>query len=249
MTRQAVVLVGGRGTRLGHLTAEVPKPLMPVAGRPFLAHLLLQLTAHDFRDIVLLAGYRADRIRAALGDGAALGARLTHRVEDRPLGTGGALAAAADVLAPDFLLVNGDTLFDFDLADFTARITPEPWLVRMALRAVPDTARYGAVEYSEVGVTRFVEKSESGGHGVINAGYYWMRRDAIAIIPPAPASLERDVLPQLVARGLVQGITFPGAFIDIGTPQDLGRAETIVRRFAGAATPGHEVSPRTTPGA
>lgn len=249
MTRQAVVLVGGRGTRLGHLTAELPKPLMPVAGRPFLAHLLLQLSAHDFRDIVLLAGYRADQIHAALGDGAALGVRLTHRVEDRPLGTGGALAAAANVLAPGFLLVNGDTLFDFDLADFTARVTREPWLVRMALHAVPDTARYGAVECSEEGVTQFVEKSESGGQGVINAGYYWMRRDIVATIPPAPASLERDVLPRLVACGLVQGITFPGSFIDIGTPQDLARAETIVGRFAGAAPPAHSVSPHTLPDA
>lgn len=228
MGLQAVILVGGRGTRLGDLTRDLPKPLMPVAGRPFLAHLVRQLARHGFDDIVLLAGYRADRIREALGDGRELGVRLTHMVEDEPLGTGGALATAAPALADSFLLVNGDTMFDFDVTAFVTATTAEPWLVRLALCRVPDTGRYGAVQCNGDRVVRFAEKADSTGEGVINAGYYWMRRQVIDAVPPPPASLERDVLPALVARGLVYGLPFPGQFIDIGTPEDLARADSVV---------------------
>ncbi len=225
MARQAVILVGGRGTRLGALTDKVPKPLLPIDGRPFLEHLVRQLARHGFDDIVLLEGYRADQVRQALGDGAVLGVRLTHVVEDSPLGTGGALSAAAPVLAGEFLLVNGDTFFDFDLAAFVEAATPEPWLIRLALCWVPDTSRFGAVECDGPRVRRFAEKADSTGPGWINAGYYWMRRSAIDEFPAPPSSLEHDVLPGLADRGLVGGLAFVGSFVDIGTPRGLAEAE------------------------
>lgn len=225
MGRQAVILAGGRGRRLGALTDRVPKPLLPVDGRPFVEHLVRQLARHGFDDVVLLEGYRAGQIREALGDGVALGVRLTHVVEDRPLGTGGALAAAAPALAERFLLVNGDTYFDFDLRAFVEAATPEPWLIRLALCWVPDTARFGAVDCVGPKVSRFAEKADSTGPGWINAGYYWACRSVIDEIPAPPASLEHDVLPGLAARGLVGGLAFVGSFVDIGTPQGLAEAE------------------------
>src|SRR5579859_3815373 len=112
---QALILAGGVGTRLRPLTLTIPKPVVPLAGRPHLAHMIDWLRGHGVDDVILASGFMADGVRAVLGDGAELGVRLRYVEEPKPLGTGGALKFAADLLADRFLMLNGDVLTDIDL--------------------------------------------------------------------------------------------------------------------------------------
>jgi len=236
---QAVILAGGKGTRLGALTAGLPKPLVEVGGKPFLQYLIETLRQFGATEIVLLVGPYIDIYKSRLGDGKQLGVQLTLIAEDPPADTAGALRYAAPQLEQHFLLLNGDSFFGFDLLDLVTHPTAEPWLVRIALREVEDVSRYGAVVLSADRITRFGEKAAQG-RGLINAGIYWMKREILDHIGAPPVSLERQLLPQLVAQGLVQGAVYSGSFIDIGTPEDLVRARSLMPQLANrsaASTP------------
>ncbi len=224
---QAVILAGGKGTQLGALAQGLPKPLVPVGGKPFIYYLIAALCRHGFRDILLLVGPFRETYAKLLGDGTALGVKLTLVPEDPPADTAGALTLAAAHLAENFLMLNGDLLFDFNLLDLAARDAPEPWLAWLALREVADVGRYGAVRLDAERVTAFGEKASSG-RGLINGGVYWLKREILREIAAPPSSMERDVLPKLIPRGLVRGAVYDGRFIDIGIPEDLARAETLL---------------------
>lgn len=223
--RQAVLLVGGQGTRLGGLTAATPKPLLPVAGRPFLSHLVERLADQGFRDILLLTGYLAAAFEAFQAEWSAQGIAVTCRMEREPAGTGGALHLALPDLAPEFLLLNGDSLFAIDLVDFTMPPLAPDVDGRLALREVPQTGRYGTVELADGRLTRFLPRALVSGPGLINAGVYWLRRSAIAGVYPRPCSLEADIFPRLVQSGRLEGRVLEGYFLDIGMPEDLARAQ------------------------
>jgi len=227
VTRQAVILAGGRGTRLGALTTDTPKPLLDVGGVPFITHLIRHLVRFGFDDLVLLCGPFAERFRSDLGDGAAFGASLTFISDEPPAGTGGALNYARDVLASEFLMMNGDSFFDFNLLDMVVADDDAPWEMRVALRAVDDCGRYGAVVLDEGRVTAFGEKQASG-PGTINAGIYLVKRSVLDTIQSLPCSMETDLIPALVERGLVHGRAYSGPFLDIGIPEDFDRAQTLI---------------------
>ena len=227
---QAIILAGGKGTRLGARANGLPKPLVPLGGKPFIHYLLAALGRHGFGDIILLVGPFAAAYQTALGDGAAFGVRLTLVAEEPPADTAGALTLAGSHLAERFLLLNGDSFFDINLLDLAADDAAGPWLARLALREVADVGRYGAVRLEGEGVTAFGEKVATG-KGLINGGVYSLKRDILAEIGPLPSSLERDVLPRLVARGLVCGQVYDGRFIDIGTPEDLARADALLPQW------------------
>lgn len=233
--RQAVFLVGGLGTRLGELTRATPKPLVEVAGRPFLDWLVDEVLRQGVREVVLLSGYRAAQIEAAMARLASQGISLIHSVEPEPLGTAGALVHARAHLADEFLLLNGDSLFRIDLADL-ARPGDPTAVTRLSLRREADAARYGSVQLDGERVTGFSEKqtAQTPTPGLINGGVYWMRREAIDALPPGPCSLERDVLPFLVSAGRVEGRIYDAPFIDIGVPESLALAQTYVPRALGA---------------
>ena len=228
--RQCAILVGGLGTRLGALTAATPKPLLDCGDRPFLAWLIRELLRFGIEDVVLLTGYKAEKIEAALP---AIEAslpkpvRITMAVEPKRAGTGGALFYARDHLADRFLLCNGDSFLDFNLARLLADTAQDPASVtaRMVLRHLPDTSRYGVVSLDGDRVTSFQERPQPGQPGAINAGIYAVRRSMLADLTP-DCSLERDVLPKLAARGALRGTMGSGYFIDIGVPEDLARAQT-----------------------
>jgi D,D-heptose 1,7-bisphosphate phosphatase len=220
---QAVILAGGKGTRLGALTAGRPKPLIEVGGKPFILYLIEAVRRHGFSDVVLLVGPFAEEYRATLGDGASSQVKLTLVPEDPPADTAGALLGAMPHLRPRFLMLNGDSFFDFNLLDLVARPVKGKWLARLALRQVDDAARYGAVTLAGDRIRHFGEKSASG-PGVVNAGVYWLKRAALDGIGAPPVSMERDLLPRLAAQGLVRGAVYDGHFIDIGTPEDLAKA-------------------------
>lgn len=230
--RQAAILVGGLGTRLGALTATTPKPLLPCGDRPFLAWLLRELSRFGVEEILLLAGHLADTVESALpGLQASLPKPLALRCvrEPSPAGTGGALANAAPLLAERFLLCNGDSFLDTNLARLLADSAQDPpeTIGRMLLRRLPDASRYGVAETTGDHVTGFRERPDPGSPGAINAGIYALDRRTLDHIAPV-CSLERDILPRLAAQGALRATFAEGYFIDIGIPDDFARAQTEV---------------------
>lgn len=226
-TDEAIVLAGGLGTRLRSVVGELPKPLAPVAGRPFLAWLLDMLAAQGIRRVILATGYRGDQVEAALGT-RWQDMELAYSQEPEPRGTGGAIALAAKALDGDACFVlNGDTRLRLDYACFAGVAKSEGVRLGVALSQVADIARYGAVCVENGRVTGFVEKSRSGS-GYINAGVYWVDRSLLAAFPQAASfSFEVDVLHPAVAREPVVAFTQTSGFIDIGVPEDYRRAQAL----------------------
>jgi NDP-sugar pyrophosphorylase family protein len=240
---QAIILAGGLGTRLRPLVGDVAKPMAPVAGRPFMEYLLRQLRQAGFEQVLVCAGYRAGDIEAHFGSGERFGVQLAYSVEPEPLGTAGALRLAADRLAIDrrvddrWLVLNGDSLLDISLVRLVDAHRRSGALLTMALVAVEEAGRYGRVELAEDGtVASFVEKNAvAPGPGLINGGVYVMEPSVITGITAGEVkSLERDVLPGLVGRGL-HGVAHDAFFIDIGVPEDYQRAQQLVGGLSLAA--------------
>lgn len=223
MLRQAVILVGGLGTRLGERTKTTPKPMLPVGGRPFLDTLIDEIARYDaFDEILLLAGHNAESILARY-DGTVWGrARLVVSLEQAPLGTAGALVHAAGWLQERFLLLNGDSFFDFNILDLATRANAG--LVHMALRADVAGDRFGRVVLDGDRVRSFIAPGQ-GATGPVNAGVYVVDRSILARVGGLPASLEQDVFPALAADGAMTGTSYRGYFIDIGIPEDFARAD------------------------
>lgn len=221
----AAILAGGFGTRLRAVLADRPKPLAPVRGRPFIAFLLEQLLTSGVPRAVLCTGYMGDVVQATLGERFGL-LQLDYSLEHAALGTGGALRLALPKLDSEHVLVmNGDSFCDAHLPSFWAWHVAHDAEATILLTEVPDTGRYGQVETdSEGAVMRFREKQPGLGSGWINAGVYALRRSVIEAIPEGRAvSLERDVFPGLIGRGLY---AYPGGgrFLDIGTPESYEQA-------------------------
>lgn len=227
--RQAVILIGGLGTRLGDLTRDIPKPLLPVAGRPFLEHLLAKARRHGLDRVLLLAGYRPEAVDAYLQDSDVarrLGLAIEISVEPQPLGTGGALALARPALDESFLLLNGDTWFDFDWGRLLAR---GDYPAFMALRRIARPDRYETVDLQGDRVAAMRVRDVQAAEGLINGGVYRLSRDGLAGLDrPGAFSLEADVLPELARQGRLGGAAFDGPFIDIGVPESLEAAQTLI---------------------
>lgn len=232
---EAIVLAGGFGTRLRGVVHDVPKPLAPVAGRPFLAWLLDALAPHGMRRVVLATGYLGDQVEAALGT-AWRGMALVYSRETAPLGTGGAIVHALREVSSDaFFVLNGDTWLELDYAAFDRAVNEAGACLGVALAHVPDVSRYGAAQLEGRRVTGFDEKGASGA-GFINAGVYWMRRGLLDGHPIGAAfSFERDVLMPAVQREPVIGYTDTRGFIDIGVPDDYQRAQRLFGTQLGRA--------------
>jgi mannose-1-phosphate guanylyltransferase len=219
---QALVLAGGEGTRLRPLTLTLPKPVIPLAGRPFLTFMLDWLRRHGVDDVLLSCGYRSHDVQRVLGDIHG-GMRLRYVVEDEPLGTAGPLRLAADegVLADRVLVLNGDCLTDIDLTAELARHEATGAAATLALVPVEDTSSYGVVPTLEGGeVEAFLEKRPGPAPtNRINAGAYVLEREVVERVPPGRAvSIEREIFPELVGNGLY-GYLSDGYWIDIGTPE------------------------------
>ncbi|WP_244507650.1 HAD-IIIA family hydrolase [Methylobacterium phyllostachyos] len=229
--RQAMILCGGFGTRLGPLTAATPKPLLPVAGAPFLDVLLFELGRHGFTDVVLLASFHSAQIRAYAADNPVarrFGMRLRVSIEPEQAGTGGAVVHALREADETFLLLNGDSWFDVNLLALpvAAARHPEAAMI-LSLRRVPDASRYGVAVLDGARITAFLERPPEPGPGLVNGGVYLVRRDALTGLPPT-CSLEQDVLPALAAAGRAFGVVSEGYFLDIGVPESYARAQTEI---------------------
>ena len=218
---QALILAGGEGTRLRPLTSTVPKPVVPLVDRPFIAFMLDWLRRHDVDDVVMSCGHLALGVRNVLGDGSAYGVRLRYVEEPRPLGTGGALKYAEPLLDERFLMLNGDVLSDIDVSAQLARHEAAGARATLTLTPVPDPSAYGLVHTAADGqVTAFVEKPapDEIDARTINAGVYVLERDVLGLLESGEsASIERDVFPRLVGEGLYAHVG-DGYWRDIGTP-------------------------------
>ncbi len=219
---QALILAGGEGTRLRPLTTTVPKPVVPLVDRPFIAFMLDWLRTHGVDDIVISCGHMASGVRNVLGDGSAFGVKLRYVEEPTPLGTGGALKYAESLLDDRFLMLNGDVLTDIDLTAQIAQHERTGATATLALTPVDDPTNYGLVRQADDGaVTEFVEKPSYDQIDTrnISAGAYVLERSVLdMLVADQPASIERDVFPQLVGSGLY-GCVSENYWLDIGTPE------------------------------
>ena len=243
---EAILLVGGQGTRLRPLTIATPKPLLPTAGVPFLAHQLARAAAAGIGRVVLATAYRAQMFAAEFGDGSQFGLELTCVQEDTPLGTGGAIRNAAATLrcGPDdpVVILNGDILSGHDLGaqlDVHAKADAS---VTLHLVAVPDPAAFGCVPTDENGrVTAFLEKTPNPPTNRINAGCYVFRRGVIDEIPPGRViSVERETFPGFIASDQVlMGFVDTAYWLDVGTPETFvqGSCDLVLGRLASSVLP------------
>lgn len=219
---QALILAGGEGTRLRPLTSTVPKPVVPLVDRPFIVFMLDWLRSHGVDDVVMSCGHLAHGVRNVLGDGSAVGLRIRYVEEPRPLGTGGALKFAEALLDERFLMLNGDTLTDFDLSAQIDRHESSGAVATLALTSVADPSNYGLVRTAASGeVTEFIEKPSADSIDApnVSAGVYVLDRSVLDLLEPdQPASIERDVFPRLISKGL-HGHLIDGYWLDIGTPE------------------------------
>jgi mannose-1-phosphate guanylyltransferase len=219
---QAVILVGGEGTRLRPLTSTVPKPVVPLVDRPFIVYMLEWLKRHGVDDVILSCGFLASGVRNVLGDGSSLGIRLRFVEEPEPRGTAGALKYAESFLDERFLMLNGDVLTDIDLTAQIEQHERTGASGTLALVPVPDPTNYGLVRLNENNSVReFVEKPSADqiDTNLISAGSYVLEREIVDLIQPDRAvSIEREIWPRLVGKGLY-GFPTDAYWLDIGTPE------------------------------
>lgn len=228
MIQQCVILLGGLGSRLGDLTRAMPKPLLEVAGGPFVDILVREAMRRGFADILLLAGHASEVVQAYAADRRAnlpLNVTLEVVVEEEPLGTGGAVRNALDHLHDRFLLMNGDTWFDFNWLDLALASADGPVI---AGRAVPLADRYEHLAVDSRGrVTAIVPRGGHAGEAVINGGIYVMQKADFAS-SQGRFSIESDLLPHLVAERRLMARVHDGFFIDIGVPDSLAEARRTI---------------------
>ena len=240
---KAVILAGGEGTRLRPLTCNVPKPMVPILNRPFLEHVLLRLSGHGVDHAILTMWYLPDVIRSHFGNGEGAGLRLSYALEEKPLGTAGAVKNVEDELNGPFLVLNGDIFTDLDLGAMARFHRESGSMVTIALTQVEDPSAFGVVEMDERGrVSRFVEKPAPGetSSNWINAGTYLVEPEALAHAPSGEHYMfERGLFPSLLEMGApVYGFRSPAYWVDLGTPASYAR----VHRDLLPAAAGHDSS-------
>jgi NDP-sugar pyrophosphorylase family protein len=245
----AVLLVGGKGTRLQAVVSSKPKPLALVGNIPFLALLVMQLRSQGVHRMIMSTGHLADQIEETFGDGGRWNSDIRYSRESQPLGTAGAVKAAEGYLeeSADFLVVNGDSFMEIDIPEFLRFHRQHRGVASMAVRKVPDAARYGTVHMdASKRIIGFSEKTGNTSPGMINAGVYLFQGSVLKFIPEGPSSLEKDLFPNLLTQGMY-ALEQDGMFIDIGTPEDYARAQRLYQELyqAALAAPQFESSERS----
>ena len=231
MFREAIILAGGFGTRLSHVVSNVPKPMAPVYGKPFLSYVLDRLVSAGIERVILATGYKHEVINNWFGT-TYRGIEILYSHEDKPLFTGGAIKQAVGLLkSEDFIVLNGDTLFDVDFNQLYDFHVGHKASLSIALRHVEDTGRYGSVQCDNNRIVAFQEKADSQGPGDINGGIYaihrkWFEQQEL----PESFSFEKELMQPLAGQARFYGLSFSDYFIDIGIPEDYWRAQ---REFAG----------------
>ena len=221
---KAVIMAGGEGKRLKSVTGDLPKPMVPLLGRPMMEHILLLLKKHGITEICAAVKYRHEDISSFFGDGRRLGVHLQYRVEERALGTAGGVKNCADFYGEeDVLVISGDAACDFDLSSLIRAHKEGRSAVTMALYKHPEPLRYGlTVTDSEGRVRAFIEKPDWPRvvTDLVNTGIYILSPGAMALVPEGrPYDFAKDLFPELLRRGeRLTGLAMEGYWCDVGTP-------------------------------
>ncbi|HIH24567.1 TPA: NTP transferase domain-containing protein [Candidatus Woesearchaeota archaeon] len=222
----AVILAGGKGSRLKPLTDKMPKALVPVNGKPIVQYNIELCKRFGVKNIILSVGHMADQIKERFGDGSALGVNISYIEEKEPMGTAGPLRLLKNRLTETFILMNGDEIKDVNLIKMY-RVHLEHYArATIALTTVEDPSAYGVAMLDGNKIVRFVEKPkrEDAPSNLINAGLYIIEPEVITLIPEGYSQIENDIFPRLSRAGILYGYPFSGQWFDTGTPERLTRA-------------------------
>ena len=213
---KAVIMAGGKGTRLAPLTDHAPKPLMPILDKPVLRYIIDLLKKHDVTDISVTLGYMANKIIQAFGDGKEFGVHLHYFVEKEPLGTAGSVKSAANDFDEDFLVISGDAYTDFDLTELMEFHKSHGKIVTIAATRVKDPSEYGVMLLNSAGKVRaFIEKPQDPISNVVSTGIYVFKKDILKKIPDGFQDFARNVFPKI--PGQIYAKIMRGYWSDIGT--------------------------------
>lgn len=228
--KTAVILAGGKGTRLRPLTYEIPKALIPIHGKTLTEHIFDLFKKHDVKNIVLAVGHMKEKIKHHFGDGVRFGVNLQYIEENEPLGTAGPLKLGKSLLRETFIASNGDELKDIDIFEMYELHKQKRALATIALTTVEDPSRYGVARLSGSRILEFVEKpaKEKAPSNLINSGFYILEPEVIDMIPDGFAMLEKEVFPKLAAQGRLYGYPFSGQWFDTG---DIERYERAIKEW------------------
>ena len=227
---EAIILAGGLGTRLQKVVSDIPKPMAPVAGKPFLYYIFAWIRKYPVDKIILSIGYKAESITEYFGN-SAFDIPVEYVVEKKPLGTGGAVKLALErTEGNDILILNGDTWFPVDIRKLIEFHIEKKSIFTVALKRMLDFDRYGTVELEKNKILKFKEKKYCH-EGLINGGIYIARREYVSSWKmPEVFSLEKDILEKEAGKLILNGMVFDDPFLDIGVPDDYAKAEKILKQ-------------------
>ena len=213
---KAVLLVGGKGTRLKPLTDKTPKALLKVQGKTIVEHLFDLLKKYGIRDVILCVGYLKEQIKEHFGDGSGVGMNITYVEENEPLGTAGPLKLAKKYLTDSFIVSNGDELKNINIPRMFRLHKRKNAFGTIALTTVDEPSHYGVARLDGSRIIEFIEKPQNPPSNLINAGFYILEPEVIDMVPDGFSMLEKDVFPKLAHLGRLRGFPFAGQWFDIG---------------------------------
>jgi len=226
MPKKALLLAGGKGSRLKPITHEIPKPLVPLHGKPIIEHTFDLLKKYGIKDIIVSIGHMGDKIRQHFGDGKRFGVNITYIEEKKPLGTAGPLRLAKHLLNETFIMCNADNLWNIDLIDLYMFHKERGGKATIALTTIEDPSEYGVAKMSGNRIIEFIEKPKKGTEPskLINSGFYIIEPEVIDYVPKKKSMMEVDIFPKIAREGKLYGYTFDGQWFDTGTMERYEKA-------------------------
>jgi len=222
---KALILAGGKGERLQPITNEMPKPMVPLQGKPILQHAIDLMKKHGISEIYLSIGYKGDKIKEYFGDGSRFGVKIKYIEENEPLGTAGPLKLAKEYLTETFVMCNADELKNIDLLDMFLFHKEKNAKATIALTTVPDPSAYGVAKLQGNWIMEFLEKPKNPPSNLINAGLYILEPEVIDMVPEGFAMIEKQIFPKIAEERNLLGYSFTGQWMDTGTMERYAKAQ------------------------
>jgi NDP-sugar pyrophosphorylase family protein len=226
----AFILAGGKGTRLRPLTDKTPKPMIQIKGKPILEYVIELLVKYHIKNAIIALGYKGEKIKEYFGEGEKYGINIEYVTEKKPLGTGGPLKLAKNLLVEEFLMFNGDNLTNINLNDMHAFHKKNNAFATIALSSVNDPKNFGVIELEGNKIKRFIEKPSKPESNLINSGTYILKPEVIDLIPKGFSLIEKDVFPKLSEQGKLYGYVYNGQWFPTDT---IERYEKAKREWKG----------------
>ncbi|MFH1664005.1 MAG: sugar phosphate nucleotidyltransferase [archaeon] len=226
----AFILAGGKGTRLKPLTDKTPKPMIEVKGKPILEYVIQLLAKYEIKNAVIALGYKGEQIKDYFGNGEKFGLNIEYVTEKEPMGTGGPLKLAKNLLTDEFLMFNGDNLTNINLNDMYDFHKKNNAFATIALSSVKEPKNFGVIELEGNKITQFMEKPSDPKSNLINSGAYILKPEVIDLIPKGFSLIEKDVFPKLSEEGKLFGYVYNGQWFPTDT---IERYETAKNEWKG----------------